>query len=157
MFVWVGVRSYGIYLWHWPVYMVTRPHADVPVTGIPFLVLRLALTFVLAALSYKYVEEPIRHGAIGRRFTAFRTSRGEPRRRIATGLVISGAAITLGVVVIAAGLLSAEPSAPPSELSEAAVLITPSPRWRRALPRPWLRSPRRASVRGRPSWPAASP
>ena len=28
--VWVGVRSYGIYLWHWPIYMVTRPHADVP-------------------------------------------------------------------------------------------------------------------------------
>ena len=44
--VWIGVRSYGIYLWHWPIYMVTRPHSDVPLTGIPLLVLRLALTFV---------------------------------------------------------------------------------------------------------------
>ena len=36
--------------------------------GIPLLVLRLALTFGAAALSYKYVEEPIRHGAIERRW-----------------------------------------------------------------------------------------
>ena len=35
VFVWIGVRSYGIYLWHWPIYMVTRPHADVPLTGHP--------------------------------------------------------------------------------------------------------------------------
>ena len=30
VFRWIGVRSYGIYLWHWPIYMVTRPHSDVP-------------------------------------------------------------------------------------------------------------------------------
>ena len=46
---WIGVRSYGIYLWHWPIYMVTRPHSDIPLTGLPLLVLRLALTFVVAA------------------------------------------------------------------------------------------------------------
>ena len=86
----------------------------------------MTITIVLAELSFRYIEEPVRHGAISRRLTAFRTSRGEPRRRIATGLVISGAAITLGVVVIAAGLISAEPGRPPSQLSEAAVLITPS-------------------------------
>jgi peptidoglycan/LPS O-acetylase OafA/YrhL len=126
LFRWIGVRSYGIYLWHWPVYMVTRPHIDVPITGLPLLVLRLSITLVLAELSFRYIEEPVRHGAISRRFVALRASRGEPRRRIATGLVISGAAITLGVVVIAAGLIGAEPGRAPSQLSEAAVLITPS-------------------------------
>ena len=70
------MRSYGIYLWHWPVYMVTRPHLDVPITGLPLLVLRVALTLVLADLSFRYVEEPIRHGAIGRRFTALAHARG---------------------------------------------------------------------------------
>ena len=49
VFRWIGVRSYGIYLWHWPIYMVTRPHSDVPITGLPLLVLRLTLTFVAAA------------------------------------------------------------------------------------------------------------
>src|SRR6185312_10835769 len=32
---WAGTRSYGIYLWHWPIYMVTRPGIDVPLTGLP--------------------------------------------------------------------------------------------------------------------------
>src|SRR5262249_33200309 len=45
---WIGLRSYGIYLWHWPVYMVTRPHADVPFGGLPLLALRLAITGGLA-------------------------------------------------------------------------------------------------------------
>ena len=58
VFRWIGVRSYGIYLWHWPIYMVTRPHSDVPITGIPLLVIRLALTFVAAALVV-----PLRRGA----------------------------------------------------------------------------------------------
>ncbi len=101
--VWVGVRSYGIYLWHWPVYMVTRPHADVPLTGIPLLGLRVALTFVFAALSYKYVEEPIRHGALGRRWGEFRRAKGERRRQLATGFAVAGSALVAGILVIAAG------------------------------------------------------
>ena len=37
LLVWIGVRSYGIYLWHWPVYMVTRPDLDVGFSGYPLL------------------------------------------------------------------------------------------------------------------------
>src|ERR671911_529023 len=43
---WIGVRSYGIYLWHWPVFMVTRPELDVPFDGLPLLALRLAATVI---------------------------------------------------------------------------------------------------------------
>ena len=65
-FRWIGLRSYGIYLWHWPIFMVTRPYLDVPLEGWPLLVLRLAIVVGLAALSYRYVELPVRHGAIQR-------------------------------------------------------------------------------------------
>ena len=55
---WLGLRSYGIYLWHWPVFMLTRPQLDVSLDGIPLLAVRLALTIVLAEMSYRLVEKP---------------------------------------------------------------------------------------------------
>jgi peptidoglycan/LPS O-acetylase OafA/YrhL len=79
---WVGVRSYGIYLWHWPVFMVTRPELDVPFDGLPLLALHLGLTLVLADLSYRFVERPIRRGALGRAWKMLREARGAERRRL---------------------------------------------------------------------------
>ena len=76
---WVGERSYGIYLWHWPVFMVTRSHLDVPLDGLPLLVLRLGATVVLADISYRYVETPIRRGALGRAWRWLRAARGVQR------------------------------------------------------------------------------
>jgi hypothetical protein len=127
VFRWIGVRSYGIYLWHWPIYMVTRPHSDVPITGIPLLVIRLTLTFVAAALSYRYVEEPIRHGALERRWAQFRTSTGEVRRKLAAQAVVFTAGIGAGLVIIVIGLANGGSAGPPPGLPEqAAVVITPS-------------------------------
>src|SRR5919112_2073925 len=76
---WIGLRSYGIYLWHWPVFMVTRPELDVLITGTPLLILRLAATLVLEELSYRFVETPIRRGALGRAWKALREARGAGR------------------------------------------------------------------------------
>jgi len=76
---WIGVRSYGIYLWHWPVFMVTRPDLDVPIEGLPLLALRLSVTVLLADLSYRFVETPIRRGALGRAWRTLREAQG-PRR-----------------------------------------------------------------------------
>jgi peptidoglycan/LPS O-acetylase OafA/YrhL len=61
---WIGARSYGIYLWHWPVFMVTRPQLDVRLDGWPLLILRLILVGALAELSYRYVEMPFRRGRV---------------------------------------------------------------------------------------------
>ena len=61
---WVGIRSYGIYLWHFPIIVLTTPAAggDTPSRR----VLQLAAITGCAALSWRYVEEPIRHGALSR-------------------------------------------------------------------------------------------
>ena len=59
---WIGQRSYAIYLWYWPIFMVTRPYLDVPLDGWPLLTLRLASVFALAQLSYRFVELPVRQG-----------------------------------------------------------------------------------------------
>jgi len=79
----VGRRSYSLYLWHWPVYVVTRPGLDLPWSSGPTLVLRLALSSALAELSYRFVEVPVRQGALSRSARRVRANmkRGTPERR----------------------------------------------------------------------------
>jgi peptidoglycan/LPS O-acetylase OafA/YrhL/CubicO group peptidase (beta-lactamase class C family) len=57
---WVGLRSYGLYLWHWPIFMVTRPGIDLRWDGWLVTVLRFGLTIGLAWASYRFIERPIR-------------------------------------------------------------------------------------------------
>jgi peptidoglycan/LPS O-acetylase OafA/YrhL len=64
--LWIGRRSYGIYLWHWPIFVLTRPGVDVDVNGWLLLALRLILTFAVAEVSYRFVEMPVRNGALSR-------------------------------------------------------------------------------------------
>jgi peptidoglycan/LPS O-acetylase OafA/YrhL len=63
---WIGVRSYGIYLWHLPVIVLTSPAGAVHRVSAARAELQLLATFALAALSWRFVEDPIRHGALGR-------------------------------------------------------------------------------------------
>ncbi len=57
--VWIGKRSYSIYLWHWPVFVVLR--WTVGLDDVLTRVAALAVSFALAAASYRWVELPIRH------------------------------------------------------------------------------------------------
>ena len=59
---WIGVMSYGLYLWHWPVYVVLSPERT-GLAGPPLLVLRLAVAVVFAVASYQLVEDPVRRRA----------------------------------------------------------------------------------------------
>jgi peptidoglycan/LPS O-acetylase OafA/YrhL len=70
---WVGLRSYGIYLWHWPVFMVTRPYLDVPFDGVGLQLLRFGVVLLLAELSYRLIEMPIRNGGLTRLGQTVRT------------------------------------------------------------------------------------
>lgn len=58
--IWLGLRSYSFYLWHWPVLALTRPGLDVDLPRGVLIPLQLALVLVLADLSYRYVELPFR-------------------------------------------------------------------------------------------------
>ncbi len=57
--VWIGERSYALYLWHWPLYVIAR--WTVGLTVWPMAVLAPALALALAVTSYRWVEHPIRH------------------------------------------------------------------------------------------------
>jgi peptidoglycan/LPS O-acetylase OafA/YrhL len=94
---WIGQRSYGIYLWHWPVMALMRPRVDVRWPGWILVLTQVAITLVLAALSYRYVEMPIRRGGAIRALTAW-LDRRRPRQRLAaaaTTLLVTGALVAV--------------------------------------------------------------
>jgi peptidoglycan/LPS O-acetylase OafA/YrhL len=67
---WVGERSYGIYLWHWPVIVLLvaafPKWQDSPTSGLLMGFIAVAITVGAAALSYQFVERPIRRGGVRR-------------------------------------------------------------------------------------------
>ena len=108
---WVGVRSYGIYLWHYPIIVLTTPPdgRDSLARG----ALQVAAAFGVAALSWRFVEEPVRHGAIGRWLAQARSAGwrlGAAGRRTRLTVVAS-----VGVVALAScGLAPCLHRRPPS-------------------------------------------
>lgn len=114
---WVGLRSYSLYLWHWPVFMLTRPHLDVPFDGLPLLALRFGVTFALAEVSYRFVETPIRRGALGRAWRALMDGPLARRRRLRRYYTGAVATAVVPVLLLGVFVVSAEPPAPPPELA----------------------------------------
>jgi peptidoglycan/LPS O-acetylase OafA/YrhL len=91
---WVGERSYGIYLWHWPVILIVvallpavEPGSDLPVTTA---VIALLVTFGLAEASYRWLEVPVRQHGFG--------VLGDAARRFRPAAI--GGAALLGLVVL---------------------------------------------------------
>ncbi|WP_145046102.1 acyltransferase family protein [Paenibacillus xylanexedens] len=58
---WIGERSYGLYLWHYPVIVLTSPTVDTGGAHPVRIILQVLATVVLASLSLKYIENPIRY------------------------------------------------------------------------------------------------
>jgi hypothetical protein len=88
---WVGTRSYGLYLYHWPIYQIIRGEAGKLLSPVQF-VLAMLITVPLTEASYRFIEMPIRKGAIGNWL------RGERRRPSATVLARRRQLAGLGVV-----------------------------------------------------------
>ncbi|WP_154402148.1 acyltransferase family protein [Ornithinimicrobium cavernae] len=99
----LGERSYGIYLWHWPVLMIVAtlfPYAEGTTRGKVTLGAALVLTLVLSELSHRFIETPIRrHGFRATLARARETVRGAGR-----GELPQIAAVTVGVLVLLAGV-----------------------------------------------------
>lgn len=76
---WLGDRSYSIYLWHWPVIVVTRPGVDLPDREWLVLGIRLVVPLLLAAASYSFIERRARR--LGERYLAGRDRRAGMARR----------------------------------------------------------------------------
>ena len=63
--LWLGQRSYGIYLWHWVIFQMTRPSIDLAASSLLALnVARFLLVLVAADISLRYFELPFRRGVI---------------------------------------------------------------------------------------------
>ncbi len=79
---WIGLRSYGLYLWHFPIFAVTRPGEDLDLPGPMVAVVRILLTLAITEACYRWVEQPVRHGALSRlrQRPIFRSSAGRLRR-----------------------------------------------------------------------------
>lgn len=91
----IGLVSYGLYLWHWPVYLAMTP-TRTGLDGAALVVVRFAVTAVLAVASFVLVERPIRKGAL-------RGWRGR-------GALAGGAAIALAAMVVATWSAPTDPS-----------------------------------------------
>lgn len=92
----IGTRSYGLYLYHWPILAVTRPDVDIPLRGVAAFAVSMTLTFAVAEVSYRYLELPIRRGQWRATVQRWRASLGG--RTIAFGM--AGAVAVLGVSLV---------------------------------------------------------
>jgi peptidoglycan/LPS O-acetylase OafA/YrhL len=110
---WIGVRSYAIYLWHEPIIVLTTParllqtpiHPHPPIQPLRA-ILQIGLAVGISALSWRYVEEPIRHGALGRWWqTLHSVSLRAYRQRRQARFVLVGVTLVLALAI--AGLAGA--------------------------------------------------
>jgi peptidoglycan/LPS O-acetylase OafA/YrhL len=62
--LWIGERSYAIYLWHWIIFQVTRPSVDLAGASWALYALRVLIVFALADISLRWVELPFRNGYV---------------------------------------------------------------------------------------------
>ena len=120
---WIGVRSYGIYLWHYPIIVLTTP-----ANGQETLLregLQVAASIAAAAVSWRLVEEPIRHGALGRLSARLRASAQQnPMVRLQGWAALAGG---VGVIAVAGACLAGViPAVTPGQQSSASAAALPN-------------------------------
>ena len=83
----IGKRSYGIYLWHWPIFVFAEAYTG----SVARVAGALAVTAVVSELCYRFVEMPVRRGELGRWWRSAKERRLLP---VAAGAVVAASLIT---------------------------------------------------------------
>lgn len=99
--LWIGERSYAIYLWHWVVFQISRPSVDLVGEDWALIAVRILIVLALADISLKLVELPIRSGAVEYWFKGmkYRTAAIRKKQKV---LVIS----SISMVLLSLSILS---------------------------------------------------
>jgi peptidoglycan/LPS O-acetylase OafA/YrhL len=99
--IWIGERSYAIYLWHWVVFQISRPSVDLVGEDWALIAVRILIVLALADISLKLVELPIRSGAVEYWFKGmkYRTAAIRKKQKV---LVIS----SISMVLLSLSILS---------------------------------------------------
>lgn len=96
--LWIGTRSYGLYLYHWPIYQLIRNIAGKKLTVTEF-VFAMVLTVIVTEVSYRFIETPIRKGTfVSSLARVFRSPVAGPRNAlIGAGAVLAGLTLFAGI------------------------------------------------------------
>lgn len=97
--LWIGERSYAIYLWHWVIFQVTRPKVDLAGASWAMYSLRILIVFALADISLRYIELPVRRGVLSYwiKGLKYRTESEKKKQTIAVAAVV---AILIGSITV---------------------------------------------------------
>lgn len=104
--VWIGERSYAIYLWHWVVFQLTRPAVDLEGSTWALYTLRILVVFALADISLRLVELPVRSGLVEYWFKGMKYRTKSVQRRQKSTVVASILLLILGTSYISANAIS---------------------------------------------------
>ena len=102
--VWIGKRSYSIYLWHYPLLLLMNPVANINDTPWWQYILQVLLVVAVAECSYRFIETPFRKGAFGRTVSEFRDGTTTPASWVRAH-VPACAACAVVLVVALGGLI----------------------------------------------------
>ncbi|MEY3364423.1 MAG: hypothetical protein RL332_223 [Actinomycetota bacterium] len=104
--LWIGERSYAIYLWHWIVFQVTRPSVDLAGASWALYALRVLIVFALADISLRWVELPFRNGYIESWFRGMKYRTKKVRVRQKTTLALSIISVLLATSLVSANAIA---------------------------------------------------
>lgn len=97
--VWVGKRSYSIYLWHYPLLLLMNPVANISDTPWWQYILQVLVVVAVAECSYRFIETPFRKGAFGRTVSELREGTTTPASWVRAHIPVCA---VCGVVLVVA-------------------------------------------------------